>query len=134
MDDVQHVEQLPFVLVNALDMDIEKRIAIENLTQRFFDEVRQALLVVALDRPEAFAETARSPASGSRPRSWSRSVIQLLPSDSVMSSASGGLAASSQRAGRDAVGLAVESIRPEFVEIGDQLRLDQLAVHLRRRH
>ncbi len=53
LDDVQ---KLALVLVDALDLDVEKRRGVEPDAQPLVDQRRQPLLVGALDRREALAE------------------------------------------------------------------------------
>jgi hypothetical protein len=55
-DDVQHVEQLPLVFVDALDLHVEQGIGIDLDAQPLADDLRQARLVVALDAHEGVAE------------------------------------------------------------------------------
>ena len=53
MDDVQHIEQLPLVLVDALDLHVEQRVRIDDHSHVVFAITRrQPLLVGPLDRQE----------------------------------------------------------------------------------
>ena len=71
---------------------------------------------------------AASFAHGVRSRRRSRSVIHRSPMVRVIRSDRAGLAWTQPPAGRDAVRLVVEPLRPEPVEIGRQRRLDEPAV------
>ena len=55
-DDVQGVEVLALVLVNALNLDVEQPVRVQGDARRFHDVVRQPSLVPALDGPPALAE------------------------------------------------------------------------------
>ena len=48
-DDVQYIEMLTLVLVNALDLNVEKRIRIRADPGAFFEELGQPLFVLVFD-------------------------------------------------------------------------------------
>jgi hypothetical protein len=57
---VQHVEQLPFVFVNALDLDVEQAVRIEGDADLAGDVIGQPHLVAALGAAKAVRKAASS--------------------------------------------------------------------------
>ena len=55
-DDVQHVEQLPLVFVDALDLYVEQRVGVERDVQLAFDVFGQTQLVCPFDGGKVTAE------------------------------------------------------------------------------
>ena len=126
MDDVQDVEQLPLVLVDALDLHVEHRVRIDDDAGQLLRQLRQRELVAALDRLEAFEqEPASSTNSSSSPQ-----LVEIA--DPAV--ADGARDQRRQRpirvqqpaARRHAVRLVVEALGTELVEVRRERRLHQL--------
>ena len=75
MNNVQHVEQLALILMNAFDLDIKQRLRVDGHSRRVLDDDGQPFFVGALDAHE-FLLKPRILASGSSALRASRSVIQ----------------------------------------------------------
>ena len=58
MHDVQDVQKLPLVFVNALDLDVEHRLRIDRDSRQVLRQLRQRELVAALHGIEAFQQAA----------------------------------------------------------------------------
>src|SRR5664279_3427755 len=83
-DDVQQIELLPLVFVNALALRVEERVWVDGTAHRALDPPGQALLVGLLHGAPALPEP-RVEANFSSPTRRSRSVSQPSPIASVMS-------------------------------------------------
>jgi hypothetical protein len=130
-DDVQHVEQLPLVLVNPFDLDVEQAVRVEVDGQFTCHIVRQAQLVAALRGREGGAETG---VVGARPQ-----LLQAIEIESPVFAAESLVEQRRQRRvglrqpapRRDAVGLVVETLRVEAGKVGEDGLHHEIRVQLR---
>ena len=129
-DDVQRVEVLALVLVNALDLNVEHPVRVELDARLRRDQVRQPGLVLPLDRAPALLE--------GRIVGVSLQTAQLLQVHQpafadglVEQGAQTGVGQADEAPRGDAVGLVEEPIRPHLVEVFEDRGLDQLGVHRR---
>ena len=110
-DDVEAEQELALVLVHALDLRLEHRFGIDGEAEFALDVVGQRYLVGALDLADLRSRNAASLANVSRPRSWSRSVIQPSPILLADQRRQPGIGLEQPAPRRDAVGLVVEALR-----------------------
>jgi hypothetical protein len=126
---VERVEELALVLVEALDLHVEERIRIDGHAELALDELGERLLVAALHRGEARAE-------GGIVDVLLEALEALEIGDPLVADALGDERGEARVAGLepaprgDAVGLVVEALRPELVEVAEQVALDELGVEL----
>mmetsp|Transcript_12733 Transcript_12733/g.53542 ORF Transcript_12733/g.53542 Transcript_12733/m.53542 type:complete len:680 (+) Transcript_12733:784-2823(+) len=128
----QDVQQLPLVLVDALDLHVEERALRRGDAAALLEQRRQARLVCLLGRPPLLAE---------------RLVVDVLAQPGEQVEVRGphggaqrlgdgvgerGVAECQPAALRDAVGLVLELVGPELVEVLEDGLLDELRVD--RRH
>ena len=125
---MQHVEVLPLVLVNALDLHVEHPVRIEVDAGFGGDVVRQARLVLPLDRPPAPAEFRVIGQGFERPQLGQ--VDHPAVADRLVEQcAQSGVGQADETARRHTVGLIAEPLRPHLVEVFEDGGLDQFGVH-----
>ena len=108
-DRLQDVQQLPLVLVDALDVDVEQRIRIEADAQALGDDARQRDLVRAPHRGEALAQRGVARERGQRLERVG--VVQHLRADRLDDQArQPGIGLVQPAAERDAVGLVDDAV------------------------
>ena len=125
VDDVQQVQQLALVLVHALDLHVEHGLEVEDHATVGFDQAGQTDLVILLDFPPARPEFG---VVGMR-----RQFAQLVQLGDPAGAdgfgdqrAHAGVATGHPAPLGDPVGLVVELLRPQFVEVAEQPLLEQL--------
>jgi len=127
--DVEGVEELALVLVQALDLAVEERGRVHLEAELVLDQRREGLLVPALDLEERGPELRLLDVGLELPEALEIGgpVRADLLGDQR---GEAGVAGEDPAAGRDAVGLVVEALRVVLVEVAEQLVLDELAVEL----
>jgi hypothetical protein len=126
-DHLQAGQQLALVFVDALDLHHEHRLGRQLDPDPPLHEHRQVALVGPLDRRQRLQERLSSPSPAICRSSRRSRSIQLLPMRELIRRVSRGLEYSSQRPGRDPVGLVAESLWPQGAETpASRLALDQL--------
>ena len=132
VDDVEDIEQLALVLVDALDLDVEEGIDIEADAAFFFDEIGQALLVGALDFAPFLVESLV--VGKGLELAHLRQVGDPVLADALIQGlAEQGVAPAQPATLGDAIGLVVEFLRPQFVEVVEQALLAVRSAVRRRR-
>ncbi len=126
-DHLQHVQKLALVFVEALHLGVEQAVGIDGDAAGLADQLRQPLLVAALDLAEAVVEAAivgelREPLE---------LVEVLFPAFADARGDQVGerrVGLEQPAARRDAVGHVDELVRPDFREVGKQALAQQLGV------
>ncbi len=126
-DDVQHVEVLALVLVDALDLDVEHPVRVQLDTGHRVDVLGQARFVGALDVAPLLPEGGivdellqpAQPLQIGQPAVTDGAVQQL---------AQPGVGQRQEPAWRHAVGLVAEPLRPELVEVLEHTGFQQVRV------
>ena len=131
-DDVQDVQVLALVLVDALDLHVEQRVRIDRRCRcAARDQLGEVALVGALDlaplRAERRVVRERLELAAAR----SRSLIQPSPIASRDQTRQPRIAQHHPAARRHAVRLVAEPLRPQLVEVLQHVLLQQLRVQLR---
>jgi hypothetical protein len=130
-DDVQHVEQLPLVLVDAFDLHVEQAVRIQRDADFTGHVVGQAHLVAALGAAKAAAESG---IVGARPQVLQAVQIEapLLAAEAFVEQRGQGRIGLCQPAPRrDAVGLVVEAFGVKAGKVGKNGLHHQVRMQLR---
>ena len=115
-DHVQRIQMLALVLVDALDLDVEQRIGIDDDARAFMNPPREPLFVEPLDAAPAFAKRG---VAGMRLEGFEAREIgdPALAERLVEQCRERRIAQHEEPARRDAVRDVVEAFRPELREI-----------------
>ena len=128
VDDEHDEQQLPLVLVDALDLHIEQRVRVYGCPQCVLHVAGQGVLVGLLGGGEPLPETCIV-----GERFQGAQLLQVgdpAVADGLGDQCGQGRVGLEQPAARrHAVGLVIKFLRPELVEVGDQGRLDEFGVH-----
>jgi hypothetical protein len=126
VDHVQHVEQLPLVFVDALDLHVEQRVGVELDPALGLDQFGEARLVGALDRAPFGVECLMAPRSQRFELFQLRQVGDPAFADlPVISALMPGLACATQRRGVTPLVLLLNLLRPQLDEVAEQAFLQQ---------
>ena len=129
-DDVQHVEVLALVLVDALDLDVEHPVGSSSMPVADWTySASRDLLARLTSRHRAGTRRRRRRRSSSR--SLSRSVSQPSPIVSSSSCAQARVGQRQEAARRHAVGHVAEPLRPQLVEVFEHTGFQQFGVQRR---
>ena len=124
------VEELALVLVDALDLDVEDRVRVEPQSHAVADEMREAVLVLALHLGEGVLEGR---VVGVLLEVAERvDVVEEARADGVDEQVGqAGVALLEPAARGDAVGLVVDAVGEHAVEVLEDRHLEQVRVHRR---
>ena len=130
--DLQAGQQLALVLVDPLHVDDEHRVGRQLDACPVADQRGEVPLVGLLDRVQRVQQLLVVGVGAERLQAGQLGKIDPAPADTPGQQAGQARVGVQQPAARGhAVGLVVEPLRPQLVEVRQQVRLDQLGVHRR---
>ena len=132
-EDVQHIEVLPLVFVDALHLHVEERLGRDGDAGALGDERGETALVRELHVAPLLLELRVVGERLELRGAGSRSCSQPSPMRAVIELREAGIAHGDEAPRRDAVGHVAEFLRPQLGEIAQHGLLQQLGVQLARR-
>mmetsp|Transcript_6450 Transcript_6450/g.19372 ORF Transcript_6450/g.19372 Transcript_6450/m.19372 type:complete len:210 (-) Transcript_6450:628-1257(-) len=130
VDDTQHVQQLPFVLVDALALHIKQRVRVELQADGMPDVRHQLELIGALGAPPLVLELRVASVLLEAPQQPQVGGPCLSAKPAREQPRESGVGAQQPAARRDAVSFVLEHLGPQRRKVGEEARADQPRVEL----
>ncbi len=130
-DRLQHVQQLPLIFVDALDLHVEQRAGIDLDAEPFADQLGERHLVAVFDLPELLLERGVA-GIVLHPHQIARIIEHAFAAGGARELGQPGIGEHQPAAEGDAVGLVGDASGVEMMQIVEHGLLHQLGMH--RRH